>query len=234
MRLLQRAGHDRQRIEVVVLALPGHVLLRQQRFQHIERLVEDLPAVLERHPVTDELVRKGAAARANLDPPVGQNVGERNLRREPPHVVQRQHHDGRGNRDALGHRSHLDREGHRVRIHQDVDHVMLGHGHAAIAELLGRLCHLQHLAVHSRRRLGRVGEIAGKEEAEIHRVPPRRSVRQRPRCHSRTGMESQGYAGRTRFRSARWRCNPDRESDRLPPGGGGGHRSPGRMSARVR
>ena len=86
--IADRAGHYRQWIELIVLAVPADLFLGEQRLQHIQGFVKFFAAGFQRYAHALHLEAKGAAADADHEPLLGENIGADEFAGEDAHIVQ--------------------------------------------------------------------------------------------------------------------------------------------------
>jgi hypothetical protein len=85
-----------------VLALEREGLAGPGADDEIERFVEPLAALRHRHRISLVVKRRGAAADAEFEPPVAQEIDDRRLFRDLDRVVERQKRHRRAKPDPGG------------------------------------------------------------------------------------------------------------------------------------
>ena len=168
---LQRPGHDGQGLELIVLALPAHLFLGQQRLQHVEAFVEALARLFHRDAEALHLELERTAPDAEEQAPFAENVGDNHFTGIGAHVVERQHHHAGENLDLLGMGSDFDSKGQRRWHHQTVDEVVLGDRNRIKAQPIGELRLIEHVPVYAVTAVGLVRIVGRQLYAELHGHP---------------------------------------------------------------
>src|SRR5205814_8375520 len=97
---LRGPGHDGHFLREKVFALERETLVRPRADDEIERLVEALAALLLRDPIAGIVQRRGAAADAEFEAAVAEDVGDRDFLGDLDRVMHRQQRHRRAEADA--------------------------------------------------------------------------------------------------------------------------------------
>ena len=115
-----------------------------------------------------ELVGEGAAANTEFQPAIHQAVGLTDLPGEPTHVVDRKDEDGRDDADRARPAGNLHGRQQGLGMGEIVDEVMLGNAQGVETQRLGENTFLDGVLIEAVRRVGEIGPVARKIEAESH------------------------------------------------------------------
>ena len=167
-RLLHRADADRGRRQPDVLPFVAEAPLRQAELDDVQELVEDRRRVLDVHAEAVELELLVAGSDAELEPPVGDGVGEAGFRQQAHGMVHRQDADGAPEPDALRQRRHVRHHHQRRRAEAVVREVVLGVPRRVEAGLVGEHGLLHRGVQHIGRGLMVAALLHEDEDAELH------------------------------------------------------------------
>jgi hypothetical protein len=173
MRALPRLGDEAGLADREEASLVGKPLLGPRPQHDVHRLVEALAVLLLGDVIAAELGGAVAAAHADVEPPLGDDVDQRELLGQAQRVVEGEDRGGEPDAHAACAGGGGGGEAGRIDGEAVVDEVMLGEPDLVEAELL-RPLHLLELAVHD---LGVAQPRRGLEEEEgsethAHLRPP--------------------------------------------------------------
>jgi len=151
-----------------VLPLEAEPFLRQAELDDVEELVEDGRRVLDPHAEAVELEFLVAGPDAELEPSVGDGVGEAGFRQQAQGVVHRQDANGAAEPDALRQRRHVRHHHQRRGAEAVVGEVVLGVPRRVEAGLVGERGLLHRGVQHLGRGLVVAALLHEDEDAELH------------------------------------------------------------------
>ncbi len=146
-----------RRIDELVLerradrALPVHRLLRQERSEEVELLLEELFVLAQVEAEEREGLGEGAAAEDDLGAPVRGGIDRREALEDADRIIRTQHGDGRAERMRLVRARHAGEHGLR-RGDGEIGTVMLADADEIDADLIGQHGFLDEVADHLRMR----------------------------------------------------------------------------------